>query len=107
MDVSGSVLLGAPGGVTAQLTFGMEHTYRANYAVWGSESHITVDRAYAPPADLTPIVRLGGEELSLEPDDQYTNAARSFVSAVRTGGPTSGESVELAQLVDAVREAAR
>ena len=44
---------------------------------------------------------------SLEPDDQYTNAARSFVSAVQTGGPTSGESVELAQFVDAVREAAR
>ncbi|MFC3894368.1 Gfo/Idh/MocA family protein [Lentzea rhizosphaerae] len=107
VDVSGSVLLRAPGGVTAQLTFGMEHTYRANYSVWGSESHITVDRAYAPPADLAPIVRLGGEQLRLEPDDQYTNAARSFVSAVRTGGPTSCESIELAQLVDAVVQAAR
>lgn len=107
VDVSGSVLLGAPGGITAHLTFGMEHIYRANYTVWGSESHITVDRAYAPPVDLTPIVSLGGEEVVLEPDDQYTNAARSFVSAVRTGGPTSGESVELARLVDEVREAAR
>ncbi|MGW7169900.1 Gfo/Idh/MocA family protein [Streptomyces sp. NPDC054884] len=87
VDTGGAVLLAAPDGVTAQVVFGMEHAYRAGYELWGSAGRIRVERAYAPPADHCPVIRVerpeGVEELVLPPADQYLEAVRAFSHAVR------------------------
>ncbi|MEU6660813.1 Gfo/Idh/MocA family oxidoreductase [Streptomyces sp. NPDC046821] len=110
VDVAGAVLLRAPDGVTAQLTFGIEHAYRAAYELVGSEGRLTVDRAFSPPADHRVRIRLEGRDgprdLSAEPDDQYTRAMTAFATAVRTGEPDPGTAVALARLVERVRERA-
>jgi dTDP-3,4-didehydro-2,6-dideoxy-alpha-D-glucose 3-reductase len=102
VDTGGAVLLAAPDGVTAQVVFGMEHAYRAGYELWGSGGRIRVERAYAPPADHCPVVRVerpqGVEELVLPPADQYLAAVRAFSDAVRQsrrtrGGPGAGRSL--------------
>ncbi|MEU3529349.1 Gfo/Idh/MocA family oxidoreductase [Streptomyces sp. NPDC038707] len=91
VDTSGAALLHTPGGVTAQITFGMEHTYRSAYALRGSEGCLTVDRAFTPPADDVPVIGLHRgaktEEIRLEPHDQVAATAAAFAAAARAGTP--------------------
>ncbi|WP_404816494.1 hypothetical protein [Streptomyces thermolineatus] len=60
----------------AHLTFGMGHAYRSYYERWGSRGRITVDRAFAPPADHRPSLvvegRGGARTLRLHAEDQVT-----------------------------------
>ncbi|MFF9852782.1 Gfo/Idh/MocA family protein [Streptomyces litmocidini] len=112
VETSGAALLRTDGGVTAQVSFGLDHAYRSSYELWGSEGRIVVDRAYTPPADHSPVIRLerrtGTEEIRLDPDDQVGNTVAAFVRSVRSGrGPAYDREVPLrqAELLDAVRRA--
>jgi NDP-hexose-3-ketoreductase len=110
VDVAGAALLSSPGGVSARLTFGMEHAYRSCYEIAGSGGRIRVDRAFTPPASHRPSVRIeaggGTRELDLEPDDQCLNTVRAFTRAVQAGTPGGwgDEAMALAALVDTVRK---
>jgi NDP-hexose-3-ketoreductase len=119
VDLAGNALLVNDSGVTAQLSFGFRHHYRNTYELWGSTGRIVLDRAYTPPADWAPTVRIerpdGVEELTLPPDDHFAGIAASFARAVRAGagsgipeGIEDGGAAVLRQaaLVDAVRAAA-
>ncbi|MFC8850056.1 MULTISPECIES: Gfo/Idh/MocA family protein [unclassified Micromonospora] len=113
VDTAGAALLRTPDGVTASLVFGIEHSYRSRYELTGSTGRIVLDRAFTPPADHRPVVRVerfhGTEELRLEPDDQVVNTVTAFVTAVRSGAEGSAglqESLRLARLLRDVRRAA-
>lgn len=115
VDLGGAALLRSSGDVFVQVTFGMRNFYRAAYELCGSEGRITVERAYAPPADLRPDVRIererGVEQMAWPPDDQYTAAMRGFAEAVRspasrTDDPLSHPAVVLGTLVDDIRRKA-
>ncbi|MDX3229787.1 Gfo/Idh/MocA family oxidoreductase [Streptomyces sp. ME19-01-6] len=117
VDTSGAAVLHTPEGVTVQLTFGLDHPYVAMYELWGTEGRLSVERAYTPPADFEPRVRLrradGDEELRVAPDDQVANTLAAFVRAVRDaqGGREvrDGRAAVLrqAELLHDIREAAR
>ncbi|MFE0178748.1 Gfo/Idh/MocA family protein [Streptomyces sp. NPDC059002] len=89
VDTAGAALLGTPEGVTAHLSFGLDHGYRSQYELTGSHGRITLDRAFTPPADHAPVLRVegpeGARELSLPPDDQVAGTLTAFVTAVRAG----------------------
>ncbi|MFJ7773365.1 Gfo/Idh/MocA family protein [Streptomyces sp. NPDC097107] len=108
VDTAGTALLTGPEGVGAQLTFGLAHAYRSTYEIWGSEGRITVDRAFTPPADLVPRVRLerrtGVQEIPLPADDQVARTVAAFVEAVRAGAAPDPVILRQAALVRAVRE---
>lgn len=97
VDVSGTALLAGPGGVTAQVYFGMEHHYTSRYEVVGSAGRLTVDRAFTPPADHRPTLVVersdGTERLELEPFDQCAGTLDAFVRAVAAGAGTAGEAI--------------
>ncbi|MEH0424363.1 Gfo/Idh/MocA family protein [Streptomyces sp. B21-083] len=110
VDLGGSALIGSPDGVAAHLTFGMEHSYRSQYALWGSHGRISVRWAYTPPPTHAPLIRIEQqdrvEEITLPPEDQFANVVSAFVARVRQGVPSGleGESViAQAALVDKVR----
>ncbi|MFF6782513.1 Gfo/Idh/MocA family oxidoreductase [Streptomyces sp. NPDC012510] len=110
VDTAGAALLSGPGGVSVQLTFGLDHAYRSSYAIWGSEGRVTVDRAFTPPADLAPQVllerRSGTERIVLPAADQVARTVAAFVEAVRTGGRPDPSSVRQAELLREIRERA-
>jgi NDP-hexose-3-ketoreductase len=119
VDVAGSALLTSEAGVTAQLSFGFQHHYRNAYELWGSAGRIVLDRAFTPPGDWTPTVRVerpdGVEELTLPAEDQFRAVTAAFARAVQAGsgggvpdGIEDGGTATLRQaaLVDAVRRAA-
>ncbi|OAR24147.1 oxidoreductase [Streptomyces sp. ERV7] len=111
VDTSGAALLRDGAGTVAQLTFGIGHAYRSEYELRGTEGRITVDRAFTPPADHRPVLRVERgsrvEEIALAPEDQVAAAVTAFATAVRQGGAPSDETVlEQAALLDAIRRSA-
>ncbi|WP_234016825.1 Gfo/Idh/MocA family protein [Streptomyces sp. LaPpAH-108] len=118
VDVGGGVLLGDPRtGTSAQLLFGMAHAYTACWQLLGSAGTIALDRAYTPPADHQPVLRIERagvvEERALPAHDQTTAAVASFADAVRRAArqcapddAAAADVLRQADLVDAVRDRA-
>ncbi|KAB7847732.1 Gfo/Idh/MocA family protein [Streptomyces mobaraensis] len=113
VDVAGDALLSAPDGRTAHVSFGFEHAYRCAYTLWGSEGRIIVDRAFTPPPDFCPRVRLERadevRERVLPADDQFAGTLARFVRAIAGGGAAAhgAEVVARARLVSQVQDRAR
>ncbi|WP_461029256.1 Gfo/Idh/MocA family protein, partial [Streptomyces sparsus] len=102
VDVSGAALLRTPAGVTAQLAFGLDHAYRSVYELTGSRARVTVDRAFTPPADHRPVIRVeyggGTDTLTLDAEDQVSATLTAFAGAVRTGScPDAADSLRQAE----------
>lgn len=121
VDHGGTAVLRRPDGAGALLSFGMDHAYEASYTLHGTEGVLTLDRAYAPPEDHRPVLRLRRqdhvEELALPADDQFAASVREFaraVAAARSSGRDDGAATAAAgataqaRLVDGIRtDAAR
>jgi predicted dehydrogenase len=110
VDVAGAALLTTPEGISAQLSFGMVHTYRSNYEIIGTEGRIRLERAFTPPPDHKPIVHIerpaGTEQIILEPCDQFGAVVRAFAEAT-AAGCAHGPVLRQAELVADVRRLAR
>lgn len=112
IDLGGSALLGDPEtGACAQLVFGMEHHYTAGWRLLGGEGSLCLDRAYSPPADHRPVLRIeragSTEERVLPPYDQAAAGASAFAEAVRRGSEDGAAAQRQAALVEGIRRAAR
>jgi NDP-hexose-3-ketoreductase len=87
--VGGGVLLADPAGVTAQLQFGMEHSYRTSYELNGSTGRLSLDRVFTPPPAYQPMIRIERqdhrEEIVLPAADQFALIIRRFAAAVAEG----------------------
>ncbi|MGP3949260.1 Gfo/Idh/MocA family protein [Streptomyces sp. 7N604] len=111
VDTGGAALLRTRGGVTAHLTFGLDHGYRSSYTICGSRGRITVDRAFTSPAGLRPAIRLetGTEvrEPVLAPHDQVAETVAAFARAARAGMSLGRpECLRQAMLLDRLRRTA-
>jgi NDP-hexose-3-ketoreductase len=111
--LSGSVLLSTPDGVPAQLSFGMEHSYRNSYHISGSTGRILLDRVFTPPESHCPLLRIERqdhrEELVLPADHQFANVIRAFARGVLDGGgmPAQDEgTLRQAQLMEQIQRTA-
>ncbi|QXJ26148.1 Gfo/Idh/MocA family oxidoreductase [Actinomadura graeca] len=113
---SGRILAHTPGGVTADLHFGMEHSYRTTCEFAGSTGRLGLDRAFTPPPDLRPVARVERqdhrEEITLPADDQFATVISAFARAVRSGRAGRADGLaeageHQARLVTAVEEKAR
>jgi NDP-hexose-3-ketoreductase len=111
--ISGRILACTPGGVTADLAFGMEHSYRTGCAFAGSSGLMLLDRAFTPPPSLQPVLRIERqdhrEEITFPADDQFGNIVRYFANAVLTGSnmlDQSQVSRRQARIIDDVKRAA-
>jgi dTDP-3,4-didehydro-2,6-dideoxy-alpha-D-glucose 3-reductase len=110
VDVGGSALLYRPDGVTARLSFGLDDAYVCEYELFGSEGRMTLRRAFTPPADYSPVLRIerasGVEEQVLPAEDRCLNTLRAFAAAVRDDATDAGRGdaiVRQAELLDSVR----
>lgn len=108
VDVGGAALLRTPEEVTAHIEFGLDHAYSSVYTLCGSSGRITVDRAFTPPADFRPSVRLergsGVEEVTLAPHDQVHATIAAFAAAVRRGTCIGREeSLRQSELLDELK----
>jgi NDP-hexose-3-ketoreductase len=111
VDVRGAVLLRDANGVTAHLTFGMEHSYRTAYELTGSQARLVLERAFTPPSWWQPVLRIESqdrvEHRTLPADHQFLASVNAFTAAVVDGTRPRDHlrtAVRGLELVDAVRE---
>ncbi|WP_406690850.1 Gfo/Idh/MocA family oxidoreductase [Saccharopolyspora sp. ID03-671] len=113
VDMAGHALLVSENGVFADLEFGFQHSYRSRYALWGDAARLSLERAFTPPAEHRPLLRLDeqdhAEEFVLDASHQFRDSLASFAAAVRDGRSAEDErpwlraARETARLVEAVQ----
>ena len=86
INIYGGAYLSNGKDVCAQLGFGFDNFYQCNYEIWGSRGKITVDRAFTPKPDYSPliIVEKQGEQQTyrMDPDNHFVGSIREFYKAI-------------------------
>lgn len=87
VDLFGSAVLENADGLCAQISFGMDNSYKCELEIWGSKGIISTDRIFTAPANFQPTIKIkkqnGEEILSLPKDDSFHNTLLTFYQAVQ------------------------
>lgn len=82
VDLFGSAVLENENGMCAQISFGMDNSYKCELEVWGSKGDLFTDRIFTAPDGFTPFIYLrkaqGSTKISLRPDDSFKNSINLF-----------------------------
>jgi len=86
VDIFGNVTIANGEGLNAQLSFGMDNTYRCELELLGSKGSAIFSRIFTAPIDFNPSVViniLGKEEnIVLDNDDQFYNSIEEFRNCI-------------------------
>lgn len=66
LDMHGSILMDFGNKQSAQLSFGMDNSYKNSYSIWGTKGEITLLRAFSIPEHHIPICRIVNQGLVRE-----------------------------------------
>ena len=110
VDLYGSAALVNDAGVTAQVSFGMDNSYKCDLEAWGSRGCVTTGRIFTAPAGFVPTaeVKVGNETetVTLPADDSFAKSIARFAECVRDRSVREENARAIlwqAELVDAVR----
>lgn len=82
VDIYGSATLKNDAELTAQVSFGMDNSYRCSLDIWGSSGSIYTNRILTAPAGYPPTVLLrnadGERTIELPPDDTFQKSISAF-----------------------------
>ena len=82
VDIYGSAAMVNDRGVTAQIGFGMDNSYKCELEVWGSKGYLSTGRIFTAPAGLVPAaeIRVGNETetVTLSADDTFVKSVLKF-----------------------------
>lgn len=88
VDVYGSATL-TGNGVSAQIAFGMDNSYKCELEIWGSKGCLKTDRIFTPPSDYVPVitVEVDGkvEPISVESSDNFLSSLNAFGKEILAG----------------------
>lgn len=86
VDMYGSAALVNADGVTVQVAFGMDNSYKCELEVWGSTGCLTTGRVLTAPAGFMPTatIRKGDEEktVNLPEDDAFLKSIKHFIKCI-------------------------
>lgn len=87
VDLYGSAAMVNDEGITAQIAFGMDNSYKCELEAWGSKGCLTTGRVFTAPAGFTPtaMIRKGNEEtiVELPADDAFQKSIHHFADCIR------------------------
>jgi hypothetical protein len=82
LDMHGSILMDFGNNQTAQLSFGMDNSYKNSYSIWGTRGEITLMRAFSIPENHIPICRVANQglvrEYQLKPCNHFVEELKMF-----------------------------
>lgn len=114
VDLYGSATLENELGQVAQISFGMDNSYKCELELWGSEGCLTTDRIFTAPAGFAPVMTLrtaqGVEQFTLPEDDSFMHSIEAFLKQVKE--PTYRASLrtclcQQAKLIDDIQKAGK
>jgi NDP-hexose-3-ketoreductase len=85
IDVFGSATLENDEHITAQVSFGMDNSYKCELEIWGSEGCIYAPRIFTTPANFTPTVLLKKQEeriFKIDMSDQFLGSINYFYDCI-------------------------
>ncbi len=86
VDIYGSATLTNASGLTAQVSFGMDNSYKCSLELWGSTGTIFTNRILTAPDGFQPtvLIKHGNEEQSftLESDDTFGKSIKHFYDCI-------------------------
>lgn len=86
VDIYGSATLKNDGGLTAQVSFGMDNSYRCSLDIWGSTGSIYTNRILTAPAGYKPVMTVrnadGEKTVELPDDDTFRKSIEAFGECV-------------------------
>jgi len=86
VDLYGSAALINEQGVTAQIAYGMDNSYRCELEVWGSTGMLTTGRILTAPDGFVPeaVIKTNNEEkiIKLPPDDTFAKSIKWFYECI-------------------------
>lgn len=86
VDIYGSGTLVNDYGQVAQISFGMDNSYKCELEVWGSLGVIYTNRIFTAPCDYVPTITItkGNEkkDISLEKDDSFQKSIQYFLKCI-------------------------
>ncbi len=110
VDMFGSATMVNDDGVTAQITFGMDNSYKCDLEVWGSKACLTTGRILTAPAGFAPTAAIksndGEQIIQLSADDTFKKSIKYFcdcVNDINIRKENYNALVKQAELVDEVR----
>lgn len=87
VDIYGNAVLRNSAGVTAQLAFGMDNSYKCELEIWGSTGYLRADRVFTAPVGFCPKLLLctaeGDQTVEIEEDDQFYRSLGYFAGQIR------------------------
>jgi predicted dehydrogenase len=113
VDLYGDGVMVNDAGLTAQLAFGMDNSYRCDLDLWGSAGSLRADRILTAPDGFAPSLWLktGTEvrEIKLESDDAFGKSLEFFHKAIhdpQTRTAAYSEIARQAELMERFKEMA-
>lgn len=86
VDIYGSATLKNDAGLTAQVSFGMDNSYRCSLDIWGSSGSIYTNRILTAPAGYAPVMTIrnadGEKNMELPADDTFRKSIEAFRECV-------------------------
>lgn len=86
VDIYGSATLINEQGITAQISFGMDNSYKCEFEAWGSKGSLLTDRIFSPPSDYEPKITLRLQDkieiLNLKADNSFKNSIIAFNQSI-------------------------
>lgn len=110
VDVFGTATVQNSDGLTAQISFGMDNSYKCELELWGSEGTIYSPRVFTPTADMKTqaVIKKQNDEVvvEIEPDDYFAGSQRFFYQCIVNGETRLKQSIDIerqSMLMDSVR----
>ena len=111
VDMYGSATMVNDVGVTAQLSFGMDNSYKCELEIWGSKGYLTTGRILTAPEGFEPTaeIKVGNETrtVKLSADDTFKKSIHKFCRCVADNNERIGNYetiLKQAKLVDEVEK---
>lgn len=88
VDIYGSATMKNDAGLVAQLSFGMDNSYKCELELWGSTGTLYTNRILTAPDGFAPTVIIknadGEKTYTLPADDSFVKSLQAFDNAVRS-----------------------
>ncbi len=84
VDVFGAATMQNRNGLTAQISFGMDNSYKCELEVWGSKGVLYTPRVFTPTAEMKTEINVSALEKNIvvNPDDQFLHSAEHFLNCI-------------------------
>lgn len=110
VDLFGNAVLENADGLCAQISFGMDNSYKCELEIWGSKGCLSTNRIFTAPDGFTPIILIstqnGMQEIELRSDCAFFNSICQFTERISLTDkqPVYTRMRKQAQLVQKLKE---